>query len=109
MAIEITGVPNPAANLAINEVAPPTQHERNQRADPSSTTATRNDRVSLTPTAERLRHLEDSISSLPVVDTKRVEAIRQQVVNGTYRVDASRVADKLLNFETSLNGAARAQ
>ncbi|CAK0759289.1 negative regulator of flagellin synthesis FlgM [Gammaproteobacteria bacterium] len=108
MAIEITGAPAAAASVAVNKIASQNQgdHREPQRVSQPSNTD-RNDRVSLTAAAEHLRRAEDNSAKQPVVDTKRVEAIRQQIADGTHKVNASRVADKLLNFESSLSGASR--
>ena len=59
------------------------------------------DSVSLTDTAARLRKLEGALADLPEVDNERVASVRQAIANGSYQVDAKRIADKLLNFEGS--------
>ena len=65
------------------------------------------DSVSLTKTATHLQEAEAKLATTPVVDTKRVEAIRQAVVEGAYQVDANRVADKLTRFEQLLVGPSK--
>ena len=60
--------------------------------------------MSLTDTAARLRKLESTLAQLPVVDRQRVEAPRQAIADGSYRVDPARVAEKLLAFESALTG-----
>ena len=60
------------------------------------------DTVSLTDTAARLRKLENSLAELPVVDSQRVENIQKSIENGEYKVDAKRVAQKMLGFEREL-------
>lgn len=60
--------------------------------------------MSLTDTAARLRKLESTLAQLPVVDRQRVEATRQAIADGSYRVDPARVAEKLLAFESALTG-----
>ncbi len=84
------------------------QHKAEQAKDQASavgnkTQGTAEDSVSLTDQAEKLRALEASISKQPVVDTKRVEAIRSAILDGSYTVDASRTAEKMANFEGLLD------
>lgn len=62
------------------------------------------DTVSLTDTAARLRNLENNLAQLPVVDSQRVETMRQAIENGTYQSDAKRTASKLAEFERQLQG-----
>lgn len=62
------------------------------------------DTVSLTDTAARLQKLENTIAQLPVVDTQRVEGLRNAIASGEYEVDAGRIADKMLKFDAELNG-----
>jgi negative regulator of flagellin synthesis FlgM len=100
MAIEITGPgspPNPRANAENSEV-------RVGRNEPSteqqeSGTPSTGDTVSLTDAAGQLKQLESTLASLPVVDTQRVEQIQSELADGSYRIDASRVASGLLAAE----------
>lgn len=78
-----------------------------QQAPPGSSTArsensTPTDTVSLTDVATRLAELERVLTNVPVVDTQRVEKVKQAVSEGRYQVDPARVADKLLAFESAL-------
>lgn len=57
------------------------------------------DTVSLTQTAAQLQSLQNSLAELPVVDTQRVESIRQAIADGSYEIDAGRIADGILAFE----------
>lgn len=61
------------------------------------------DSVSLTDKAAQLQRVEASLADRPEVDNDKVAAIRQSIENGSYKVDAGRIADKLLQFESSLN------
>jgi negative regulator of flagellin synthesis FlgM len=69
----------------------------------NKTQGTAEDSVSLTDQAEKLRALESSIEKQPVVDTKRVEAIKSAILDGTYTVDSSKTADKMADFERLLD------
>ena len=69
-----------------------------QESGASSTT----DTVSLSDKAIKLGKLENTVVSTPVVDTQRVEQVRQAIKDGAYEVDPARVADKLMQFESLL-------
>lgn len=58
--------------------------------------------VTLTDLAQQLRSIEQSLASQPVVDSQRVEAIQQSLLEGQYDFSAERVADKFLRFEGQL-------
>ncbi len=63
------------------------------------------DTLSLTTTAAKLQQLEESLRSIPVVDTAHVAETRQAIVEGRYEVDPQQLADHLIQFETRLHGA----
>lgn len=54
------------------------------------------DSVSLSLTGKSLASLEANLANTPEVDSARVEALKAAVANGTYKVDASAIADKML-------------
>jgi negative regulator of flagellin synthesis FlgM len=60
------------------------------------------DQVTLTSSARSLQKIEETIAKTPVVDTVKVAAVKQQLSSGTYQIDAGRIADKLLQFESNL-------
>ena len=62
----------------------------------------RADSVQLTDTASRLAELQAEVAGADGVDLNRVEAIRQQIADGSYEVDAERIADALMTMEKEL-------
>jgi len=105
MPIEITGqnsspVQNDRNSRPENNVgrSEPTVEQQSSGGRPSTA-----DTVSLTETSAQLRSIESSLAALPVVDTQRVEAIKQAIADGSYQVDAQTVADKLIDFEAILD------
>lgn len=100
----ITGFPGPqvqqrnadGSQVQVSRTEP--TKEQDETGRPSSV-----DTVSLTDTASRLRGLENTLANLPVVDTQRVEDIRQAVEQGTFDADYERVADRFMRFESELN------
>ncbi len=62
------------------------------------------DKVSLTSTAARLKDIEQRLAaSQTPIDDKRVKQVKSAINNGEYNVDADRVANKMINFESSLH------
>ena len=60
------------------------------------------DTVTLTDSAAQLHKLEATILAAPIVDTARVEDVKQAIHNGQFQIDPQRVADKMLRFENAL-------
>ena len=60
------------------------------------------DHVTLTGSARILQKLSEAVAGVPVVNAAKVATVKQAVQSGTYKVDAGRVADKLLKFERGL-------
>ena len=69
---------------------------KQQTGQPSTT-----DTVTLTDAAAQLHKLEAKISSLPIVDTARVEGVKHSILNGQYQIDPHRVAEKMVSFENA--------
>jgi negative regulator of flagellin synthesis FlgM len=63
------------------------------------------DTVSITGSARQLAALEQALKEQPAVDEARVARLRAAIESGSYQVDASRIADKLLRLEEQLTKA----
>ncbi len=61
--------------------------------------------IDVSDTARTLAALEERISSLPIVNESRVDAVRKAMDEGRYHVDPQRVADKMMRFEVDLLAA----
>ncbi len=71
----------------------------------TSTSETPTDTVSLSDNAVQLGKLENTVATAPVVDTQRVEQIKQAIAEGSYSADPVKIADKLMQFESILKSA----
>lgn len=92
----VSGQRPPAAN--------PSQSARAERAeaDRAAAPASTTDQLSLTSSAQLLKELAEAVAASPAVDRDRIDAIRQAIADGSYDVDAQRIADKLLKLEDQL-------
>jgi negative regulator of flagellin synthesis FlgM len=60
------------------------------------------DHVTLTDSARSLQKIEEALAKTPVVNAAKVAAVKQSISSGTFKIDAGRIAGKLLNFERGL-------
>lgn len=65
--------------------------------------STNGDTLSLTGTARQLRALQAQLVAQPVVDSGRVNSIRNDLSAGTFVIDPPKVAQKMLDIETMIN------
>ena len=60
------------------------------------------DLINLTDSASRIKALEEQVARLPIVDTKRIEQIKNSINNGTYEIKAEQIAEKMIRLEKEL-------
>lgn len=66
----------------------------------SAPTEVRN--VSLSTEAQTLNRLESQINASPDIDASRVAEIKQAIADGTFEINAERIAEKLLDQDDLL-------
>jgi len=49
-----------------------------------------------------LQKIEAAVAKTPVVNAQKVADVKHAIGSGTYKIDAARIAGKLLNFERGL-------
>ncbi len=69
---------------------------------PRPAAAQTGDHVTLTGSARSLQKIEEAVAKSPVVDSAKVAAAKQAIGSGTYKIDAGRIAGKLLKYERGL-------
>ena len=60
------------------------------------------DSVEFSAAAQKLSSLQDELASISAVDMGKVDEIRQAISNGSYKIDAQKIADSLLALEGEL-------
>ena len=101
MSIDINGISSAKAHAPLDDSQAKQQVEQspaNLETGKSSTA----DTVSISDNATQLGKMGNAVDTTPVVDMQRVEQVKQAINNGTYEVDAAKVADKLMQFESIL-------
>ncbi len=60
------------------------------------------DSVNLTGSAMRIKALEEQIARLPIVDTQKIEQIKNSINDGSFEFNPERIAKKMIDFEKEL-------
>ena len=60
--------------------------------------------VSLSSQAKNLKQLEQKLGDYPEMDDDRIAEIRSALENGTYKIDAEKLAQKMLEMDQSIFG-----
>lgn len=104
MAIEINNVSTTPSQLteAGAQARPAPQPAADKTADRPATPTPNADQVSLTPTAQQLRGLEQRIAEQPVVDTQKVNSVKEALASGSFEIDPNRIAGKMMSLEKAL-------
>jgi negative regulator of flagellin synthesis FlgM len=102
MAIDITGPSNPRPGTTGQgtTVRSATADRAASAGNPDGRTS--QDKVSLTGAASLLQRVDAQLSRSPVIDTVRVNDIRQALADGSFVSDPARVAEKLVKFELAV-------
>ena len=74
-------------------------------AAPGAAVAAAAHEVKLTDSAVQLAALEQALAQVPDVDMKRVGEVRAKIQSGEYKIDAQRIAAKLMELERALAAA----
>ena len=64
------------------------------------------DRLQLSDQASQLQALEAKVSSLPVVDTQRVQDVQRTLATGSFQIEPAKVADKMTVIRSMTHGEA---
>jgi negative regulator of flagellin synthesis FlgM len=103
MSVKINGLENRPVQVAGKGATERTAGK--SAAAPGAAVAAAAHEVKLTDSAMQLAALEKALAQVPDVDLKRVEEVRTAIQSGEYKIDAQRIAAKLLQLERALAAA----
>lgn len=76
----------------------PAEENHQATSQQSQQTQSASDSVQLTDSARRLSSLTEQVAAGEAVDAGRVDAVRQAIEDGSYQVDAEKLAGKMMAF-----------
>lgn len=100
MSNKIDGLSGTRTAQSVVEIA--TNRSQKTRENGETAASAPIDRVSLTDTAGDLRALAKALAEAPSVDSSRVDAVKQAISDGSFRIDARRIAQNLLQMDADL-------
>ena len=84
-------------------IPPTTKTAQTTGIDSENKAATRqaekNDSIAITATAQGLKKAFESSSSDTIVDVDRVAAVKKALAEGSYQINAERIAEKMIQHE----------
>lgn len=101
---DITNINSTRSQLSSNQSSSvKSQNEAKQSSQAATSSSAGADRVTLTNTASRLQNIEQQLNKTSSLDSARVAEVQSAISNGDYNVNADRIADKMLAFETFMS------
>ncbi|WP_217533298.1 flagellar biosynthesis anti-sigma factor FlgM [Vibrio metschnikovii] len=86
----------------------PARSDTNTAASSTSSAArsqsSQQDAVSLSTQGKAIGDMHSGMAATPSFDTAKVAAIKEAIANGSYVVDAEKLADNMIKFEKELGG-----
>jgi negative regulator of flagellin synthesis FlgM len=86
----------------------PDESERTAKKRVAGSTSPVDTNVRISPLSSHMHAIEQGFADTPVVDSARVSELKQAISNGHFKVDAEKVADRLLTTVQDLIRAHKA-
>ncbi|HIE55315.1 MAG TPA: flagellar biosynthesis anti-sigma factor FlgM [Chromatiaceae bacterium] len=102
MPIDINGLSNIQNQVSGDRNSLPTSDRQPVGDSGENGRSSVQDTVSFSETAVKLGQLGVAVDDTPVVDTQKVERIKQTLMDGTYNVDPTKIAEKLVDLDLAL-------
>jgi len=94
----IESITGRAHTLPTIKTTPKAEIDSGKKASVKS--AERNDSIVITAMAQGIKKaFESSSSSVAVVDVDRVAAVKKALADGSYQINAERIAEKMIQYE----------
>ena len=93
----------PQKNIVVEQNKAQKQQDVRQQTQTASSSS--KDSVQLTPQALNLNKMQKQSSSEPQVNKQRIETLKAAILNGDYKINTERLAEKLSKFEGDFSKA----
>lgn len=101
MPIDINGLSNIQSQVTSDRNSLPASEREPVGSSGGNARSSVQDTVSFSQTAVKMGQLGVAVSDVPVVDAQKVEKVKQAIMDGTYNVDPTKIAEKLMDLEAT--------
>jgi negative regulator of flagellin synthesis FlgM len=99
-----TGLIDAGASRPVDSVRPKPAISSSSSESQANATG---DTVTVSTAARHMTDLQQAVNDVPDVDTNRVASVQQALSSGQYKVNAGSIADRMIQLESDLRGAAK--
>ena len=99
MTDKINNISGPINGANLNNTSKGAKNSNVSGSDSANTASVAKVDISSAQTLDKIR---ESLASEPVVDRQKVEAVKQALQDGTYKINSENIADKLIEYEQLL-------
>ncbi len=82
-----------------NSVQPALTKTDKQEKPQASSIEASGDTLDIAQITQDIKKALESSATTPVIDNQKVDAVKQALQNGSYQIDADRIAQKLMQFD----------
>ena len=104
MSIEINKVGMDSAKSSRSDANKPNTNLVDAKNTDLANKTSNKELVSLTPEAKKLGRIHENLSSEAHMDVERVSQIKKSITEGTYQVNAEKLADNIIASEQTFDG-----
>lgn len=69
----------------------------NQKENNNVNQKSKSDQVNISNEAKEIRNIKETLENKPEIRQEKVDQIKTQIQNGTYKVDSQKVAEKIIS------------
>lgn len=104
MTVDLNGIGPGHVNTQKTSAEKPQTANTPKQPAPEQSQAVRGENVNLSSQAKNLKQLEQRLDSYPEMDDERIEEIKAALADGSYKIDAEKLAQKMLDMDDSIFG-----
>ena len=101
MSINIKGAAGKASQSSRKKVG--SSDSSNKSGASGAAQNTTSDSVDLTETATQMQKIEQSLASIPIVDSSKVQAVSESIEQGQYQINEEKIADRIIDIEKNID------